>query len=167
MLTDAVPFVLLFVAFVGRVLLGPGYAVDASGTVVLTPYKYALNLCQMPAVGVTFVVGVGLVLYGIVRTIVKSGFVYGIWAAGTGTVLTVLALLLTAGYNSTAYYPSSVSPESSLTIANSSSSLFTLQTMAWVSVAIPFVLAYIAYAWHAMDRDSLTRKELENGEHKY
>lgn len=166
-LTDAVPFVLLFVAFVGRVLLGPGHAVDASGTVVLTPYKYALNLWQMPAVGVTFVVGVGLVLYGIVRTIVKSGFVYGIWAAGTGTVLTVLALLLTAGYNSTAYYPSSVSPESSLTIANSSSSLFTLQTMAWVSVAIPFVLAYIAYAWHAMDRDSLTRKELENGEHKY
>lgn len=166
-LTDAVPFVLLFVAFVGRVLLGPGYAVDASGTVVLTPYKYALNLWQMPAVGVTFVVGVGLVLYGIVRTIVKSGFVYGIWAAGTGTVLTVLALLLTAGYNSTAYYPSSVSPESSLTIANSSSSLFTLQTMAWVSVAIPFVLAYIAYAWHSMDRDSLTRKELENGEHKY
>lgn len=166
-LTDAVPFVLLFVAFVGRVLLGPGYAVDASGTVVLTPYKYALNLWQMPAVGVTFVVGVWLVLYGIVRTIVKSGFVYGIWAAGTGTVLTVLALLLTAGYNSTAYYPSSVSPESSLTIANSSSSLFTLQTMAWVSVAIPFVLAYIAYAWHAMDRDSLTRKELENGEHKY
>ncbi len=167
LLCDAVPFVVLFVAFVGRVLLGAGYAVDDAGTVVLTPYKYVSNLLEMPAVGITFVVGVLLVLYGIIRTLAHTGFLYGIWSAGTGTVLTVLALFLMAGYNSTAYYPSSVSPESSLTLANSSSSFFTLQTMAWVSLAVPFVIAYIAYAWYAIDREPLTRKELENGEHKY
>lgn len=167
LLFDAVPFVVLFVAFVGRVLLGAGYAVDEMGAVVQEPYKYATNLVEMPAVGVTFVVGVLLVLYGVIRSLVHAGFRYGIWAASTGTVLTVLALFLLAGYNSTAYYPSSVSPESSLTLANSSSSFFTLKTMAWVSLAVPFVLAYIAYAWRAIDRDSLTRKELENGEHKY
>ena len=167
LLFDAVPFVVLFVAFVGRVLLGSGYAVDDAGAVVLTPYKYALNLIEMPVVGITFLVGVLLVLFGIIYTLLRSGFLRGIWFAGTGSVLTVLALLLTVGYNSTAYYPSSVSPESSLTLANSSSSLFTLQTMSWVSLAIPFVLAYIVYAWYSIDRKPLTRKELESGDYKY
>ena len=166
-LRDGVPFVVLFVGFVGRVLLGDGYAVDADGHIVLTPYKYALNLVQMPAVGATFLVGVALVLHGLLRTLWKPGFRRGIWSAGFGTVLAVTALLLAAGYNGTAYYPSTVSPGSSLTIANSSSSYFTLKTMAWVSLLIPVVVAYIAYAWYAIDRQSLTRKELEKGEHKY
>lgn len=166
-LRDGVPFVVLFVGFVGRVLLGDGYAVDADGHIVLTPYKYALNLVQMPAVGATFLVGVALVLHGLLRTLWKPGFRRGIWSAGFGTVLAVTALLLMAGYNGTAYYPSTVSPGSSLTIANSSSSYFTLKTMAWVSLLIPVVVAYIAYAWYAIDRQSLTRKELEKGEHKY
>ena len=152
---------------VGPFLLGDGYAVDADGHIVLTPYKYALNLVQMPAVGATFLVGVALVLHGLLRTLWKPGFRRGIWSAGFGTVLAVTALLLAAGYNGTAYYPSTVSPGSSLTIANSSSSYFTLKTMAWVSLLIPVVVAYIAYAWYAIDRQSLTRKELEKGEHKY
>ncbi len=167
LLRDMVPFLVLFLGFVGRVLLADGYGVDADGHVVLTPYKYALNLIQVPAVGIAFVAGVVLVLHGVLRTLLKPGFLRGIWTAGGGTVLTVMALLLTAGFNSTAYYPSTVSLDSSLTLANSSSSLFTLKTMAWVSLALPFVVAYIAYAWHAIDRDPITRKELEKEEHKY
>lgn len=167
-LTDAVPFVLLFVAFVAYVLTKEGYAVDpVTQAVSLAPYKYWHNLMAMPATVAVFVLGVVLVLYGVVRTLVSQRFVRGIWTAGAGTVLAVLSLFLLAGYNDTAFYPSTADLQSSLTLRNSCSSEFTLRTMAWVSLFIPFVLAYIAYAWHAVDRRSLTRGELKNDEHSY
>ena len=167
-LTDAVPFVVLFVAFVVYVLTKEGYAVDpVTQAVSLAPHKYWHNLVTMPAVAVVFVLGVVLVLYGVVRTLVCPRFVRGIWTAGAGTVMAVLALLLLAGYNDTAFYPSTADLQSSLTLRNSCSSEFTLRTMAWVSLLIPVVLAYIAYAWHAIDRRSLTRSELEHDEHRY
>jgi cytochrome d ubiquinol oxidase subunit II len=111
--------------------------------------------------------GVALVLFGIVKTIRSKTYVRGIWPVGVGTVLTVLALLLCAGWNHTAYYPSTADLQSSLTLANSSSSLFTLQVMAVVSLIIPFVLAYIVWCWRAIDLRSITRKELEEDEHTY
>ena len=167
-LTDAVPFVVLFGAFVVYVLTKEGYAVDpVTQAVSLAPHKYWHNLVAMPAVAVVFVLGVVLVLYGVVRTLMSPRFVRGIWTAGAGTVLAVLALLLLAGYNDTAFYPSTADLQSSLTLRNSCSSEFTLRTMAWVSLLIPVVLAYIAYAWHAIDRRSLTRSELEHDEHRY
>ncbi len=167
-LTDAVPFVVLFVAFVVYVLTKEGYAVDpVTQAVSLAPHKYWHNLVAMPAVAVVFVLGVVLVLYGVVRTLMSPRFVRGIWTAGAGTVLAVLALLLLVGYNDTAFYPSTADLQSSLTLRNSCSSEFTLRTMAWVSLLIPVVLAYIAYAWHAIDRRSLTRSELDKDEHRY
>ena len=167
-LSDAIPFLLLFVAFVVYVLTKPGYAVDASTQeVCLTPFKYWHNLLALPVVATLFLLGVVLVIYGICRTLLKACFVRGIWPAGLGTVLAVTALFLLVGYNGTAYYPSTLDLQSSLTLRNSCSSEFTLRTMAWVSLFIPVVLAYIVYAWHAIDRRSLTREELEKDDHRY
>ena len=114
-----------------------------------------------------FLIGVVLVLAGVGVTIFKERNRRGIWLAGTGTVLAVLGLLLCVGWNGTAYYPSTLDLQSSLTLANSCSSKFTLRVMAWVSVLVPFVLAYIAYAWRAIDRKKLTAKEIDEGEHTY
>ena len=112
-------------------------------------------------------VGVVLVLYGIIRTIVSKTYIKGIWPTGIGTVITVLVLLLLAGWNNTAYYPSTADLQSSLTIQNSSSSEFTLRTMFYVSLLIPFVLAYIVYAWRAMDKKKITKEEVQQDEHLY
>lgn len=166
-LTDTVPFLVCFLAFTGYVLLKAGFAVDDAGTVSLVTGKYLTNLIEMPATLVIFLVGVVLVLFGIGRTLLRPDFVRGIWPAGIGTVLTVLALFLLAGYNGTAYYPSTADLQSSLTLRNSCSSEFTLTVMSWVSLLIPFVLAYIFYAWHAIDRHGLSGKELEKDDHKY
>ncbi len=166
-LTDAIPFLLLFLAFVGYLLTKDGYAIEQNKHVALVPYKYLNNFIEMPLVAIIFLAGVILVLLGIIRTITHATFVRGIWATGTGTVLTVLSLLLAVGYNGTAYYPSNADLQSSLTIHNSCSSNFTLATMAWVSILIPFVLAYIVYAWHAIDSRSMTRDGLNSEEHKY
>lgn len=165
-LTDAVAFLIFFLAFTGRLFTMDGYGLE-NGTVMLVPYKYLHNLLDMPATLLLLLAGVVLVLIGIGRTLLRPAFVRGIWPAGIGTVLTVLALLLLAGYNDTAFYPSTSDLQSSLTLANSCSSEFTLRVMAWVSLLIPFVLAYIAYAWHAIDRKPLTREELADEEHKY
>lgn len=164
---DTVPFLGCFLAFLGFLLTKDGYAVDNQGMIVMEPYKYLGNILAMPGVLVMFLLGVVLVLLGIVRTLLKPGFVRGIWATGIGTVLAVLALFLLAGYNDTAFYPSNMDLQSSLTLSNSCSSPFTLTVMSWVSLIIPFVLAYIAYAWHAIDRRGLSAKELEENEHKY
>ena len=166
-LTDAVPFLLCFVAFAGFLFTKSGFAVDASGQISMEDCKYLTNLTDMPLVAATLGTGVLLVVAGIGLTLLRPNFIRGIWPAGVGTVLTVLSLLLLAGFNGTAYYPSSSDLQSSLTLANSCSSQFTLTAMAWVSLIIPFVLAYIAYAWHAIDRKSMTRRELEEEEHKY
>ena len=148
-----VPFHVLYLAFFVRLLLKDGYAVDAaSGVVSLEPMKYLHNYLAMPLLVVLTLAGVVLLLYGVVRTIVSKTYIRGIWPAGVGVVLVVLSLLLVAGYADTAYYPSNADLQCSLTIANSCSSEFTLRTMFYVSLLVPFVFAYIAYVWRVMDR---------------
>ena len=157
----AVPFVILFVAFVVRLVLKDGYAYDPiTGVISMEPMKYLHNLCDMWYVTIVLVVGVVAVLYGIIRTIVSKTYIAGIWPTGIGTVLTVLALLLCAGWNNTAFYPSNADLQSSLTIVNSCSSEFTLQVMSVVSILVPFVLAYIIYAWYSIDKKKLDKEEL-------
>ncbi len=160
-------FVASFVAFVVSIFLSTGYALESDGTVVLEKYKYWHNFTGMPAVAVIFLAGVLSVLYGIGRTCLQAGYRRGIWWTGAGTVLAVMAVLMLAGYNGTAYYPSSADLQSSLTIENSSSSEFTLKVMTYVSFIIPFVLAYIVYAWRSMDRKPITSVELETTSDKY
>lgn len=168
LITDAVPFLIFFLAFVVYVLVKDGFAVDAeTGQIVMEPYKYFNNLLAMPYLLVLFLVGVLGVLFGLIKSIFCKTYTAGIWFAGIGTVLTVLALLLTVGYNNTAYYPSAADLQSSLTISNSCSSLFTLKTMAYVSILVPFVLAYIIYAWRAIDRKPISMEELKEEEHLY
>ena len=159
-LIDTVPFLVLFLAFVGRVLTATGLVYDAA-TQTFSPeaYRYLHSFLSMPLVALLFLVGVVLVLLGILRTLLKPCTVRGIWFTGIGTVLTVTALLLVAGLDGTAYYPSSLDPQSSLCLANSCSSEFTLTVMSVVSLLIPFVLAYIAYAWHVIDLGGLSRKD--------
>ena len=166
-LIDAVPFLISFVAYVVHLMMTEGFAVDEEGVIYMEAHKYLNNLLAMPGVLALLLVGVALVLTGIGRTLLHRYSYRGIWAAGPGTVFTVVALLLIAGYNNTAYYPSTADLQSSLTLANSCSSKFTLTAMSWVSLIIPFVLAYIAYAWRLIDSKSLTRKELKEEEHKY
>ncbi|MBQ2194699.1 MAG: cytochrome d ubiquinol oxidase subunit II [Bacteroidales bacterium] len=160
------PFLLFFLTWLVILLVRPGYAVDEAGVVTLEKYKYLHNFLQMPAVLVMFVIGVLLVLRGfILGAFTKS--CHGFWPAGLGTVLVVMAVFFIAGYNGTAYYPSCTDLQSSLSIRNSSSSPFTLQVMFWVSLLIPFVVAYIAYAWRQMDRKKITSGEISGTSHKY
>lgn len=148
-----VPFLVLFIAFFIRTLLKDGYAVDASsGMVYMQPLKYLHNYLEMWPLAVLTLIGVVLLLYGVVRTFVSRSYVKGIWPAGIGVVLVVLSLLLVAGWGGTAYYPSNADLQSSLTIQNSCSSEFTLRTMFYVSLLVPFVFAYIAYVWRLMDK---------------
>ena len=161
-------FLVFFLAFVIRTLVADGYAVNPqTSEVYMEPYKYLMNFIEMPIILVVFLIGVVAVLWGIIRTLWKPKFDKGIWFAGVGTVLTVLALLLVAGYNNTAYYPSTNDLQSSLTLANSCSSLFTLKTMAYVSILVPFVLAYIFYAWRSIDNRKIDAKEMGAGGHAY
>lgn len=162
-------FLIFFLSFVIRTLLAEGYAVNPeNGEIFMEPYKYLTNFIEMPVVLVVFLIGVLAVLWGIIRTLWKPAFDKGIWFAGAGTVLTVLALLLVAGYNNTAYYPSTAELQSSLTLANSCSSQFTLRVMAYVSILVPFVLAYIFYAWRSIDRKKIDAKEMQDeGGHAY
>ena len=161
-------FLVFFLTFLVRLLLSEGFAVNpANGQVFMEKYKYLHNFLQMPAVTVILLTGVVLVLFGIAKPLISKTAVKGIWFAGAGTVLTVLALLLCAGWNDTAYYPSLADLQSSLTISNSSSSPFTLKVMTWVSFFIPFVLAYIFFAWRSIDLHKITQKEMESDEHAY
>lgn len=165
---DTVAFLVFFLAFVIRTLLSNGFAVDPGTEVIyMEPYKYLTNFLEMPVVAIQFLIGVMLVLWGIGKTIFSTSYSKGIWFAGFGTVFTVLALLLTAGYNHTSYYPSTADLQSSLTLANSCSSEFTLKTMAYVSILVPFVLAYIVYAWRAIDNKKIDTKELKEDGHSY
>ena len=157
-----VPF---FVAFIIHLLTKTGYAYDpASGEIFLEPHKYLHNFLDMWYLSVLFLIGVVLVLYGAIRTISSKKYLGGIWPAGIGTVLTVLSLLLCAGWNNTAYYPSNIDLQSSLTIANSCSSEVTLKVMSIVSILIPFVLAYIWYAWRAIDSKKIDVEEIKKDE---
>lgn len=160
-------FLVSFIVCMAMLLTMPGYAADAAGTVSIENYKYLHNFIQMPPVLILFLHGVMFVLLGIGIQFFGRRKRRSIWLSGAGTVLTVMALFMVAGYNGTAYYPSSTDLRSSLTIANSCSSEFTLKTMFWVSLAIPFVMAYIAYAWRAIDRRRITRREMTITDDKY
>lgn len=157
-------FLLLLVYVVITLLTMDGFAVDANGEVFMEEYKYLHNFLQMPAVLAMFLVGAVLLVWGVVATLLKQRFSRGIWLAAPGTVLAVMALFMIAGYNNTAYYPSTYDLQSSLTLTNSCSSEFTLSTMAVVSLIIPFVVGYIAYFWRQMDKKSLTTEELNTSD---
>ena len=159
-----VGFLVMLVLVLINFITMEGFAVDAEGKVFMEKGKYFHNLIQMPAVLIMFLLGAVLLVTGVVMTLMKKEFRRGIWFAAPGTVLAVMAIFMIAGYNGTSYYPSTADLQASLTLSNSSSSEFTLKTMAIVSLIIPFVLAYIAYFWRQMDKKSLTKEELETGE---
>ncbi len=168
LLLNAIPFVVFFLAFVIWTFLAKGYAVDPVTKVVeLVQYKYFLNMIEMPILGIVFLVGVLLVLFGIGKTLLSKEYHSGIWFSGVGTVLTVCMLLLITGFNNTAYYPSSTDLQSSLTIENSSSSEFTLTVMSVVSLFVPFVLGYIIYAWNSLEKKKFDVKDLKDDGHVY
>ena len=163
----AVPFLVLFVAYLVHLLLKEGFAVNPeTGEIFMEPYKYFNNFIEMWYLLILLLIGVVLVLFGIGKTIVSKDYISGIWPAGIGTVLTVIALLLCCGWNNPAYYPSTADLQSSLTLTNSCSSEFTLRTMFYVSLLMPFVLAYIVYAWRAIDAKKLDKDEI-NSDHAY
>ena len=165
---EAPLFLVFFLTFLIHLVLTEGFAVNpATGEVFMQPHKYLFNLIEMPAVLAVLLLGVVAVLLGIARTIWAPTWRKGIWFAGAGTVLTVLALLLCAGWNHTAYYPSLIDPQSSLTIQNSCSSPFTLKVMSYVSLLVPFVLAYIFYAWRALDLRKIDAQEMKGKGHSY
>ncbi len=166
LLGAAVPFVVLFVAYLVHLLLKDGYAYDDNGLIFMEPNKYLHNMIDMWYLTVILLIGVVLVLFAIGKTIVSKTYIKGIWPAGVGVVLVVLPLLLMSAWNHTAYYPSTADLQSSLTLANSCSSEFTLRTMFYVSLLIPFVLAYIVYAWWSIDRKKLTADDINN-DHAY
>lgn len=165
---NAIPFVVFFLTFVIWTLIDKGYAVDPeTGVVSLIQYKYFFNLIEMPVLLILFLLGVVAVLAGIIGSMFSKSFRKGIWLSGAGTVITVCTLLLVAGYNNTAYYPSSTDLQSSLTIFNSSSSEFTLTVMSYVSILIPFVLAYIFYAWRSLEKKRTDIEDINSDHHAY
>ena len=176
LLGAAIPFVLLFVTYLIHLLLKDGYAYDDAGIISIVPYKYLDNFLDLWYLTILLVVGVVLVLWGIATELLRGSQFFtlhsslfplsGIWPAGIGVVLVVLPLLLMSAWNHTAYYPSTADLQSSLTIANSCSSEFTLRTMFYVSLIIPFVLAYIVYAWWAIDKKKLDKQEIAD-DHAY
>jgi cytochrome d ubiquinol oxidase subunit II len=166
LLGAAIPFLILFVAYLVHLILKDGYAYNDEGVIFMEPYKYLHNFIDMWYFTILFLIGVVMVLFAIGKTIVSKDYIQGIWPAGIGVVLVVLPLLLMSAWNHTAYYPSTADLQSSLTLANSCSSEFTLRTMFYVSLLVPFVLAYIAYAWYALDKKKLDKEEIADG-HAY
>jgi len=167
LLVNTVLFLLFFLPFLIVTLIGEGYAVNEAGVIVMEPMKYLNNLLAMWPLAIILLVGVVLLLFGIIKTVLKPEYVRGIWPAGIGVVLVVLVLFLIAGWNNTSYYPSTADLQSSLTLQNSSSSEFTLKAMFYVSFLVPFVLAYIVYAWRAIDKKAIDRKEIAEDDHAY
>ena len=177
---NALLFLLFFLPFLIRLMIKDGFSTAAeagmsasaeagmnaasAGSITIESMKYLHNLLEMPVLSALLLIGIVLVLFGIYKSSRSVEYRKGIWFTGIGTVLTVLVLLLIAGWNNTAYYPSNIDLQSSLTLANSCSSEFTLRTMAIVSLLIPFVLAYIVFAWRAIDRKRITQEEIEQGE---
>ena len=166
LIINTVLFLVFFLTFFVRTLISDGYAVAASGEIVMEPMKYLNNLLDMWYLIVVLLVGVLLLLFGIVRTILQKDYIKGIWPAGIGVVLVVIVLFLIVGYNNTAYYPSTADLQSSLTLQNSCSSQFTLTAMFYASLIIPFVLAYIFYAWRRIDSKEIDSKEISD-DHAY
>ncbi len=172
----AVPFLILFIAYFIHLLLKDGFAYNDAGIIFMEPNKYLHNLIDMWYLAIILLIGVVLVLWGIITEVLRGSRIFnfqfsifnlgGIWPTGIGTVVTVLCLLLLSAYNHTAYYPSTADLQSSLTMQNSCSSEFTLRTMFYVSLLVPFVLAYIVYAWRAIDKKKLDKEEIKT-DHAY
>jgi cytochrome d ubiquinol oxidase subunit II len=157
-------FLVIFLFVVYNLFTMEGFAVIENGIITMQEGKYLTNIIDMPVVLGMFLTGAVLLVAGVVLTLIKHTFTRGIWPSAIGTVMAVMAIFMIAGYNGTAYYPSVADLQSSLTLANSCSSEFTLKTMAIVSLIIPFVVAYIAYFWHKMDKKQLTREEIETSD---
>jgi len=167
LLYNTIPFLVFFLLFIGLILTKDGFAINPdTKEVFMEPFKYLHNLIQMPLVLILFLIGVVLVLIGIFMGFIKKS-IYGIWYSGAGTMATVLALFLIAGFNNTAFYPSTFDLQSSLTIENSSSSHYTLTAMSYVSLMVPFIIAYIAYAWKSLTNKKIDREEIETTIDKY
>ena len=167
LVTNSIPFLIFFLYFVISLLISNGFTANpVTGTITVEKFKYLHNFIEMPVVLVLFLTGVIGVLFGIGITLIKKR-VNGIWFSGAGTVLSVFSMFLIAGFNGTSFYPSLYDLQSSLTIRNASSSLFTLKTMMYVSFIIPFVVGYIWYAWGAISNTKITEEEMTSEEHKY
>jgi cytochrome bd ubiquinol oxidase subunit II len=167
LIINSLIFLIFFLFFALTLLVSKGFAADpATGTVTMEKFKYLHNFLSMPLILILFIAGVGGVLYGIGVSVFTKN-TCGIWYSGSGSVLAVLALFLVAGFNGTAFYPSKYDLQSSLTIQNASSSLFTLRTMMFVSFLIPFVLAYIWYAWKSINNTPITESEMNTDDHVY
>ncbi len=170
LIINALLFLVFFVFFLFNILTISGYAYDANtGVVFMEKYKYLNNFIEMPIIAVIFFIGVIAVVFSIIRAYFyfdKCGSI-SIWLAGPGTILTVFALLLLVAYNNTCFYPSKFDMQSSLTISNASSSKYTLIAMSYVSLVVPFVIAYIWYAWSALNKKKITQEEMENDSHAY
>ncbi|KXB36987.1 putative cytochrome d ubiquinol oxidase, subunit II [Bacteroidales bacterium KA00344] len=165
LLNNTIAFLVTFLAFFIRTLLKDGFALDpATGTIFMEPYKYFNNLIEMWPLAIILLAGVLLLLFGIIRTLLDKNYVKGIWPAGIGVILVVLVLFLIVGWNNTAFYPSNIDLQHSLTIRNSSSSETTLRAMTYVSFLIPVIIAYMSYAWWSIDRKKLSRDELNKSE---
>lgn len=167
LLYNALPFLVCFLTFVISLMFAEGFAVQADGTVYMEKYKYFTNFVEMPIIGLFFLLGVFAVLYGIIASLLKYEFKKGVWSAGAGTIVTVTTLLLIAGYNNTAFYPSTADLQSSLTIFNASSSEFTLTAMTWASILVPIVVAYIFIAWRAMEKKRTDIEDVNDDSHAY
>jgi Cytochrome bd-type quinol oxidase, subunit 2 len=167
LLINSVPFVLFFVAFVAAIFLSKGFAYGADKAVYMQAYKYFTNFIQMPLVALLFLLGVVAVLAGIALTLIKPDFTKGIWFSGAGTIVTVFSLLLDLGFNNTAFYPSSFDLQSSISIENGSSSHYTLTAMSYVSLLVPFVAAYMWYAWKSINNKKIDAAEMNEESHAY
>ena len=163
---NTIPFLILFVAFLIHLLFKDGYAYDEAGIISIVPYKYSDNFIELWPLTLIFLIGVLLVLFAIGKTVSSQHYFGGIWPAGIGVIMVVLPLLLMSAWNNTVYYPSTADLQSSLTLVNSCSSEFTLRTMFYVSLLVPFVLAYIVYAWWSIDKKKLNRQDITN-DHAY
>ncbi len=168
LLYNGLPFLVTFLGFLIWTLLAEGFAVNPeTQEVYMEQYKYFFNLIEMPIVGIFFLLGVVGVLWGLGKSLLSPSYRAGVWFAGVGTVITVTCLFLVAGWNNTAFYPSTFDLQSSLTIVNASSSEFTLTAMSVVSLLVPFVLAYIIYAWNALEKKKFDIKDLKDDGHVY
>lgn len=167
-ISNGIVFVLLFLCFMGALLTAQGYTMDADGHFSAVSNKYLWNFIDLWWIGIVFLIGVAMVLYAIIRVIISASFrSQGFWWMGIGVVLVVTCLFCVSGYNNTAYLPSISHPDSSLTISNSSSTRFTLQVMAWVTLLLPIVLGYIAYVWHKLTSPAISTTELSESDHNY
>jgi len=168
LLISGIPFLIVFLAFIIRLMVMDGFAADPkTGIVSMEAYKYLHNLLAMPLVAVLLLVGVAGVLFGLVKSYFAEKYTKGIWFAGSGTVLVVFSLFILAGFNNTSFYPSLADLQSSLTIQNASSSHYTLTAMSYVSLMVPFVFAYIFWAWRAINNKKIDAEEIEAEDHLY